>query len=120
MLIQQHHYQAVPTHTINLNNGLNEMGSTKGFSSRKSIDHSFSDSICSLSSAVECKMHYDHVFFFSILTEYFNFVLDKRKSSMLHSPAGPMVTVEPSKALTLLWGATGEQVIHKFAIHLIV
>lgn len=28
---------------------------------------------------------------------------------MLHSPAGPMVTVEPSKTLTLLWGATGEQ-----------
>lgn len=34
---------------------------------------------------------------------------DKRKSTTLHSPAGPMVTVEPSKTLTLLWGATGEQ-----------
>lgn len=29
--------------------------------------------------------------------------------SALHSPAGPMVSVEPSKELTLLWGATGEQ-----------
>lgn len=29
--------------------------------------------------------------------------------SALHSPAGPNVTVEPSKSLTLLWGATGEQ-----------
>lgn len=38
-----------------------------------------------------------------------SFHLDKRKSSALHSPAGPMVTVEPSKTLTLLWGATGEQ-----------
>lgn len=35
--------------------------------------------------------------------------VDKRKSSALISPAGPMVTVEPSKTLTLLWGATGEQ-----------
>lgn len=37
------------------------------------------------------------------------FSTDKRKSTTLHSPAGPMVTVEPSKTLTLLWGATGEQ-----------
>lgn len=29
--------------------------------------------------------------------------------STLHSPAGPLVTMEPSKTLTLLWGATGEQ-----------
>lgn len=39
-----------------------------------------------------------------------NFRLErKRRTSALHSPAGPMVTVEPSKELTLLWGATGEQ-----------
>lgn len=36
-------------------------------------------------------------------------ILGRRKGSSLHSAAGPLVTVEPSKSLTLLWGATGEQ-----------
>lgn len=55
MLIQQHHYQAVPTHTINLNNGLSEIAPSRGFSAKKSMDQSFSDSIGSLSSISECK-----------------------------------------------------------------
>lgn len=41
----------------------------------------------------------------------FDFIIvGRRKGSSLHSAAGPLVTVEPSKSLTLLWGATGEQV----------
>lgn len=39
--------------------------------------------------------------------------IGRRKGSSLHSAAGPLVTVEPSKSLTLLWGATGEQVCGK-------
>lgn len=47
--------------------------------------------------------------FHTILLFVFVDFVAKRRISTLHSPAGPLVTVEPSKTLTLLWGATGEQ-----------
>nr|XP_040227207.2 GATOR complex protein Iml1 isoform X3 [Anopheles coluzzii] len=99
VLIQQHHYQAVPAanptpsyfvdldssseyaHTSTCTWGRARQGSTASFDSRLNEDDLkwISENGCN------------------------------RKKSVLHSPAGPHVPVTPSKSLTLLWGATGEQ-----------
>lgn len=115
VLIQQHHYQAVPTNSISLvNSCINKMSNSDyGYTSTtKALNQSLTGSICSLSSISECMYKANQLpvvrfEFFKYIKPYM--IPDKRKSSALHSPAGPMVTVEPSKALTLLWGATGEQ-----------
>ncbi|XP_035917086.1 GATOR complex protein Iml1 isoform X3 [Anopheles stephensi] len=99
VLIQQHHYQAVPAttqtpsyfvdldssseyaHTSTCTWGRARQGSTASFDSRLNEDDLkwIAENGCN------------------------------RKKSVLHSPAGPHVPVTPSKSLTLLWGATGEQ-----------
>uniref|UniRef100_A0A182PF51 DEP domain-containing protein n=1 Tax=Anopheles epiroticus TaxID=199890 RepID=A0A182PF51_9DIPT len=99
VLIQQHHYQAVPAatqspsyfvdldssseyaHTSTCTWGRARQGSIASFDSRLNEDDLkwISENGCN------------------------------RKKSVLHSPAGPHVPVTPSKSLTLLWGATGEQ-----------
>uniref|UniRef100_A0A182NJK6 DEP domain-containing protein n=1 Tax=Anopheles dirus TaxID=7168 RepID=A0A182NJK6_9DIPT len=99
VLIQQHHYQAVPAatqpsgyfvdldssseyaHTSTCTWGRARHGSTASFDSRLNEDDLkwITENGCT------------------------------RKKSVLHSPAGPHVPVTPSKSLTLLWGATGEQ-----------
>ncbi|XP_058120820.1 GATOR complex protein Iml1 [Anopheles ziemanni] len=99
VLIQQHHYQAVPAttqppnyyvdldssseyaHTSTCTWGRARHGSTASFDSRLNEDD------------------------LKWITENGG----GRKKSILHSPAGPHVPGTPSKSLTLLWGATGEQ-----------
>ncbi|XP_053676014.1 GATOR complex protein Iml1 [Anopheles nili] len=99
VLIQQHHYQAVPAatqtpsyyvdldssseyaHTSTCTWGRVRHGSTASFDSRLNED--------------DLKWIAEHG--------------SRRKKSVLHSPAAPNVPVTPSKSLTLLWGATGEQ-----------
>lgn len=116
VLIQQHHYQAVPTNSFNFytncENGQIAVAKPSTSAKKALLSQSFTGSVCSLSSISECK----RVLFESenlkgeIFYSRYQFIYtDKRKSATLHSPAGPMVTVEPSKTLTLLWGATGEQ-----------
>ncbi|KAG4066905.1 hypothetical protein HA402_009007 [Bradysia odoriphaga] len=85
VLIQQHHYQAVPT-----SNGI----SNKKFADLDSSDFDHT-STCTIGGNIDVAS--------SVLTD------GRRKGSSLHSAAGPLVSVEPSKSLTLLWGATGEQ-----------
>ncbi|KAJ6644516.1 GATOR complex protein Iml1 [Pseudolycoriella hygida] len=75
VLIQQHHYQAVPT-----SNGI----SNKKFADLDSSDFDHT-STCTIGGSIDVA------------------------ASVLAEAAGPLVTVEPSKSLTLLWGATGEQ-----------
>lgn len=112
VLIQQHHYQAVPTNSFNfVTNDDENMNVTKHSTINKSLNQpNFSGSVCSLSSISECELNTQFIInCYSTENKLWNCCADKRKSSALISPAGPMVTVEPSKTLTLLWGATGEQ-----------
>ncbi|XP_055630377.1 GATOR complex protein Iml1 isoform X2 [Toxorhynchites rutilus septentrionalis] len=99
VLIQQHHYQAVPAtnrtsnyaafdldseyaHTSTCTWGRGRYGSNASFESRLNSEDLNYDA----ENKAKCK-----------------------KSGLLHSAAGPTVTVTPSKSLTLLWGVTGEQ-----------
>lgn len=58
VLIQQHHYQAIPTNSINFytNNEQNEMSVSKPIAPNKALTQSFNGSICSLSSISECEL----------------------------------------------------------------
>lgn len=87
VLIQQHHYQAVPT-TKNV--------VSSNYAETDSSDYAHT-STCTL--GLTEKSMVGSVDSLSDLT--------KKKTTILHSAA--LVTVAPSKSLTLLWGATGEQ-----------
>lgn len=122
VLIQQHHYQAVPAKSCKVvSHSFMDLESADfahtSTCKMLSQDHDMSDSMSSLSSIKESRFPNAYFFFFffrmggfhTILLFVFVDFVAKRRISTLHSPAGPLVTVEPSKTLTLLWGATGEQ-----------
>lgn len=58
VLIQQHHYQAVPTNSFNFvtNEENDHMNTSKPVMTNKSLNQSFTGSICSLSSISECEL----------------------------------------------------------------
>ncbi|XP_052897957.1 GATOR complex protein Iml1 [Anopheles moucheti] len=99
VLIQQHHYQAVPAVTQ----------SPSYFVDLDSSSEYAHTSTCTWGRA----RHGSSASFDSRLNEDdLKWIAENgcnRKKSVLHSPAGPHVPVTPSKSLTLLWGATGEQ-----------
>lgn len=64
VLIQQHHYQAVPTNSFNfVTDENNQMNTSKPIPTNKALTHSFTGSICSLSSISECQSNSLHFFF---------------------------------------------------------
>lgn len=111
VLIQQHHYQAVPT-----GNGI----AKQQFAGLNTSDYVHTSS-CSMATNGSDALSLSgfladgkviHMRNFKSLNINFNcffFQGSKRRGLPLHSAAGPTVTVEPSNSLTLLWGATGEQ-----------
>lgn len=60
VLIQQHHYQAVPTNSFNFVTSDDEdhINPSKHVTTNKILNQSFTGSICSLSSISECKLKY--------------------------------------------------------------
>ncbi|XP_055688137.1 GATOR complex protein Iml1 isoform X3 [Lutzomyia longipalpis] len=93
VLIQQHHYQAVPT-TKTCESAYNEVDAS---------DYAHT-ATCSIAESLD-----DYAGIESVSESGGDVGTPRRKISMLHSAAGHSVTVTPSKSLTLLWGATGEQ-----------
>lgn len=91
VLIQQHHYQAVPANQCNVYPSTVDPGYNT-----HDYEHT---STCSTNSKSSNGSHMDD----SMIEP------SKRRGSTLHSPAGPLVTVAPSKSITYLWGVTGEQ-----------
>lgn len=107
VLIQQHHYQAMPATqqqhasaggiggvTASIGSNLN-CSISAGPSSVATVDESGSlvygsESYTAAASTASAPM-------------------TRKILPLLHSAAGPLVTLEPAKSLTLLWGATGEQ-----------
>ncbi|XP_050092194.1 GATOR complex protein Iml1 isoform X2 [Anopheles aquasalis] len=99
VLIQQHHYQAVPAATQPAN---------------YFVDLDSSSEYAHTSSCTWGRVRHGSTASFDsrLNEEDVRWITENggnRKKSMLHSPAGPHVPVTPSKSLTLLWGATGEQ-----------
>lgn len=110
VLIQQHHYQAVPTSNGVANAHLAGLDSSD-FAHTSTCAVAFPDNI-SICSMLDGKIWIFNILWFfawKFHTIFFFFFIGKRKNFPLHTAAGPLVTVEPSKSLTLLWGATGEQ-----------
>ncbi|XP_055607436.1 GATOR complex protein Iml1 isoform X1 [Uranotaenia lowii] len=103
VLIQQHHYQAVPAPKKNVN---------YAFDLDSSSEYAHT-STCTLgrgrygsNASFDSRLNDDDLRWIS---DNKVLVANRRKSGLLHSAAGPNVTVTPSKSLTLLWGVTGEQ-----------
>ncbi|XP_058067307.1 GATOR complex protein Iml1 [Anopheles bellator] len=99
VLIQQHHYQAVPAATQPTSYFV-DLDSSSDYAHTSSctwgrVRHSSTTSFDSRLNEDDLKWIAENA--------------GNRKKSMLYSPAGPHVPVTPSKSLTLLWGATGEQ-----------
>lgn len=61
VLIQQHHYQAIPTNSLNFytNSENGQTSSTNHTQTNKALSQSYTGSICSLSSISECKPLFD-------------------------------------------------------------
>ncbi|XP_029721962.2 GATOR complex protein Iml1 isoform X2 [Aedes albopictus] len=101
VLIQQHHYQAVPTATSTT--------SYTAFDLDTSSEYAHT-STCTWGGRGR---HGSNASFDSRLNDedlkWISENKGNRRKSGLHSAAGPTVTVTPSKSLTLLWGVTGEQ-----------
>lgn len=58
VLIQQHHYQAVPTNSFNfVTNENGHLNTSKQITTNKTLNQSFTGSIGSLSSISECKLN---------------------------------------------------------------
>lgn len=127
VLIQQHHYQAVPANTVNImhqnfgdSDSITEYAHTP-IARERHQSRELSGSFGSLAGLKDTmNLTISKYYLFNVISTFlfvewlqYNIMtcpwIDKRKMSALHSPAGPNVTVEPSKSLTLLWGATGEQ-----------
>lgn len=120
VLIQQHHYQAIPAKSQNLiaRNYMNLDSSEFVHTATCTMiqDMDISDNTSIHGSLKEGKDNSKYIFRSvyrytrMVIIQGNTFVLiGKRRVSSLCSPAGPLVTMEPSKTLTLLWGATGEQ-----------
>ncbi|XP_053687887.1 GATOR complex protein Iml1 isoform X1 [Sabethes cyaneus] len=101
VLIQQHHYQAVPTtnKVVNYANFDLDSSSEYAHTSTCTWGRGRHGSVASNDSQLnEADL--------KCIAENQGC---RKKSGVLHSAAGPTVTVTPSKSLTLLWGVTGEQ-----------
>ncbi|XP_058838167.1 GATOR complex protein Iml1 isoform X2 [Topomyia yanbarensis] len=102
VLIQQHHYQAVPTTIKAVNYAAFDLDTSSEYAHTSTCTwgrHGRQSSITSSDSRLN--------------DEDLKWIIEnkgnRKKSGVLHSAAGPTVTVTPSKSLTLLWGVTGEQ-----------
>ncbi|XP_055702143.1 GATOR complex protein Iml1 isoform X7 [Phlebotomus papatasi] len=94
VLIQQHHYQAIPAPKSCQNT----------YSEVDASDYAHT-ATCSIAESLD-----DYAGIESVSESGGDAAsTPRRKISTLHSAAGHSVTVTPSKSLTLLWGATGEQ-----------
>ncbi|XP_039435654.1 GATOR complex protein Iml1 isoform X2 [Culex pipiens pallens] len=105
VLIQQHHYQAVPMPTKPNNFAAFDLDSSSEYAHTSS---------CTWGGGGGRGRNGSNASFDSGLNDSDLRVIAenkgiRKKSSVLHSAAGPLVTVTPSKSLTLLWGVTGEQ-----------
>ncbi|GAB0089616.1 GATOR complex protein Iml1 [Sergentomyia squamirostris] len=93
VLIQQHHYQAIPA----------PKARQIAFRQVDASDYAHT-ATCSIAESLG-----DYARIETVAESAVDGGTPRRKISTLHSAAGHSVTVTPSKSLTLLWGATGEQ-----------
>ncbi|EAT34884.1 AAEL012917-PA, partial [Aedes aegypti] len=109
VLIQQHHYQAVPAATSTANYTAFDLDTSSEYAhTLKEIQLSFNDIYRFTQKFSEANSITEVEIRMGKLDELWESYRNRRKSG-LHSAAGPTVTVTPSKSLTLLWGVTGEQ-----------
>ncbi|XP_055914582.1 GATOR complex protein Iml1 isoform X2 [Eupeodes corollae] len=105
VLIQQHHYQAVPTKQLSNSNHIvngvncNDNNNTENYSSGfNSSEYDHTSNCSSLSRS-----------FTSSNGDDFNLEHLKKRNSHISTSATPTSRAAPAKSLTFLWGATGEQ-----------
>ncbi|XP_058462915.1 GATOR complex protein Iml1 isoform X2 [Malaya genurostris] len=102
VLIQQHHYQAVPTTNKVVNYAAFDLDTSSEYAHTSTCTWGQQGRHGSIASS-DSRLNDEDL---KWIAENKG---NRKRSGLLHSAAGPTVTVTPSKSLTLLWGVTGEQ-----------